>query len=149
MNATIKSHLISFILNLSLVAVVVLLTYFLTPRTYESIFCRYLSSCGGGWVDYGPVLWAVALYTLLISLFLVTFGGLLRYWWVGVCNAPVFLLILYLALPPLVNIQNFDFFGTIYLLGVWSIYIAGGLASGLVIRKIIQKLVPGVMGKIG
>ena len=141
-------YLSTFILHAILLGIAVGFTYYLTPLTYESLYCEYISNCGGGWVDYGPVLWMVALYTFLVTFLLMAFGKSSRYWWIGICLAPILFLISWMALPPLIYISSFDFFGTALLLGAWGIYIVSGLLAGFLIRRILLKIAPSWMSKI-
>ncbi|TSC87085.1 MAG: hypothetical protein G01um10148_190 [Parcubacteria group bacterium Gr01-1014_8] len=143
-----KNLLHNFISHLVLLVISVGLTYYLTPRTYESLYCKYISNCGGGWVDYGPVLWMVASYTFLVTFLFMTFGRAYRYWWIGICLAPILFLILWMTMPPLIYISSFDFSGTALLLGAWGIYILAGLILGTIAHKTLQKLARAFMARL-
>ena len=141
MNSKTKAYTLSFLLNLVLVGVAVALTYYITPRTYESFFCEYIASCGGLF-DLSMILWMVGLYNLLITFLLVAFGGKYRYWWVGIFHVPVFLLILVITIPSAIrSIGVRDMIMPLVFLFYWALYIFFGFVPAIFLRKVVEKLV--------
>ena len=139
MSPQVKSHVFSFLWNLLLGSAVLLLTYYGAPRTYESFYCEYITSCGGGWADYGQVVWVVVVYTLLTTMFLSGFGALLRYLWIAVLLLPIFLVIIRMIYPQMEDVV---------ILVYWMLCILIGLGTGFLARKVLGRLAPGFMANL-
>lgn len=131
-----------------LLALAIAATYLLGPKTYDALFCKYLGSCGGGWIDFSSVIWMVALYTFLSTFLITALGGRFKYWGVVICNAPVLIIILKLVVPPLEFIGSFQLIEALFIVGAWGVYVACGVIVGIAIRWVLNKIAPAFMTKL-
>ena len=131
----------SVIRNLVVIGVSFALAYFGTTLVYHLFL---------GTLDYAVFAWIIASYTTIVAFFLTVFGGRHRFWWVALAIVPFFLIYLRLVLPPIEFITtSYNFLEASYFLAAWGVFLVTGLGLGYLANKILHKLVPGFMAKIG